>query len=300
MSKREYLLRYFTIIRKLRSMKEVSFDVMQDYLKKESEITGYNLNISKRTFQRDLNEIRSLFNIDIKCNPEDKYFIVEEAQEDRHIQMIEAFDMFNTLNMSSDLSRFIIYKNRKPKGTEHFYGLLHAIKNRFVINFEYRKYWEDVVTNRSVEPYLLKESQSRWYLLAKDTKDNVLKTFGLDRITNLEISRRKYLISEKIDAEEMFKNCFGIINPTEKNIKPEEIILSFEPTKGKYIESFPLHHSQMELPNKENEYKIKLKLFITHDFVMELLSHGEEVKVLKPVKLKNILCKAYSKAWHQY
>ena len=298
MSKREYILRYLSIIKKLRNSKEATFDEINDYLKRESEITGDNLTISKRTFQRDLNDIRSTFKVDIQSNSYHKYFIAYDEQADANNRMLEAFDMFNSLSVTDNLSRYIHFEKRKPFGTEHFHGLLHAIKNLFVIRFAHQKYWEDETTQRTVEPYSLKEFKSRWYLLAKDKKDNKVKSFGLDRIQNLHITNQKFDYPKNFNANDMFKYCFGIINPDDS--KPEEIVLSFEPTQGKYIKSFPLHESQEVIEDNENEYRIKLKLHITHDFIMELLSHGESVKVIKPTKLKKEICNSYSGALKQY
>jgi predicted DNA-binding transcriptional regulator YafY len=65
MSQRETLIRYSTIIKKLRSgpanLKEI-----QLHLEKESDLQGYDLNTSARTFQRDLDDLRSVFQIDIR------------------------------------------------------------------------------------------------------------------------------------------------------------------------------------------------------------------------------------------
>ena len=80
-----------------------------------------------------------------------------------------------------------------------------------------------------------------------------------------------------------FDDCFGIINPTDK--KPENIILSFSKMQGKYIKTFPLHEPFTVLKDDENEYRIKFKIHITYDFVMELLSYGWDLKVISPKKL---------------
>ncbi len=299
MSKREYILRYLTIIKFLRKG-EATFEQLKVYLKSESEFYGYTLSISKRTFQRDLSEILTLFNIDIQYNFSRKvYFIsVEEEDFDLSNRMLEAFDLFNTLNTAGKLSQYILFEKRKPQGMEHFYGLLHAIKNRFIIRFTYHKFWEDDPTQRIAEPYSLKESQGRWYVLAKDQNDNKVKTFGLDRISGLEITKQKFELAKNFDANKLFSNCFGIICPEDS--KPEEIILSFDSVQGKYIKSFPLHQSQQIVKDDNDEVRIRLKLCITFDFLMELLSYGNLVKVVSPTKLKTKIRKMHFDALKQY
>lgn len=300
MSKREYIIRYLSIIKKLRSCKIATFDDIRNYLEHESEISGYNLVISKRTFHRDLDEIRSIFNVDIQFDFSRKvYFIGEdEEQMEMNNRILEAFDLINTVNLASGLSSIIHFEKRKPQGTDHFYGLLYAIKNRFMIRFSHQKYYEDESSIRVVEPYALKESQHRWYLVAKDKKDNAIKTFGLDRITGLEITCRRFVKPKDLDIESKFRHSFGIITDDEND--PEEIILSFDPEQGRYLKSFPLHRSQEIVMEKDDEIRILLRIHITYDFLKEILSWGESVKVIKPKSLIIKLKKSYETTLAQY
>lgn len=298
MSKRESLARYSLIIRKIKRCPS-SYSEIADYLSSESELQSYNFNISKRTFQRDLEDIRSLFNIDIQYDFSRKvYYINVEDHSEVNERILEAFDTFNALNITDRLSNYIHFEKRRPQGTENFYGLLHAIKNKVQVKFVYKKYWEDEISERTVEPYALKEFKNRWYLLANDTKDILVKSFALDRLSELEITKTKFQSSTDFNVVDHFQYCFGIISPTSEN--PEEVILSFDPFQGKYIKSLPLHETQKIQKDTADELVVKLKLFITHDFIMELLSFGDNVKVIKPNWLILQLKKVYSNALKQY
>lgn len=287
MSKRESIARYNLIIKKLRKH-PASFAEIADYLALESELQEYNFNVSKRTFQRDLEDIRSLYNIDIQFDFSRKvYFLDFDEQPDVNERILEAFDTFNALNLSDRLSNNIHFEKRRPQGTENLYGLLHAIKNQLQIKFTYQKFWEDELTKRNVEPYALKEFRNRWYVLANDLKDNKVKSFALDRLSDLDITKKRFQFPDDFNVNRHYKYCFGIISPN--GHKPEEIELSFDPFQGKYIKTLPLHESQQILIDNEKELRIKLTLFITHDFFMELLSYGENLRVIKPECLINDL-----------
>ncbi len=284
MAKRESILRYLLIIKRIQKS-NVTFKEISNYLDRESELRESDLRISNRTFQRDLNDIRSLFNRDIQYDFSRKvYFIAEDAISDTNDRLLEAFEMFNALNLTDDLSQFIYFERRKPQGAENFYGLLHAIKNHSKIRYAYQKYEYEEPTKRMAEPYALKEFKGRWYLLAKDQKDKTIKTFGLDRVQNLEITQERFEWPLDFYPNSLFKNCFGIISPNASS--PDEIVLSFDPFQGKYIKSFPLHESQKILMDDENELRIGLTLFITHDLVMELLSYGDTLEVIEPESLR--------------
>ena len=298
MSKREAISRYNLIIKRLRKQ-PATFAEIADYLAFESELQEYNFNIGKRTFQRDLDDIRSVYNIDIQYDFSRKiYFIDDDDQPEVNERILEAFDTFNALNISDRLSNHIHFEKRKPQGTENLYGLLHSIKNQVQIKFTYQKYWEDEFTQRKVEPFALKEFRSRWYVLAKDLKDQKVKSFALDRLTALEITKKKFQMPNNFDVNEHFQYSFGIISPNKD--KPQEVILSFTPFQGKYIKSLPLHESQQVLVDNELEFRIKLTLFITHDFIMELLSYGANLKVIEPVGLIDELKRVFRDALNLY
>lgn len=298
MSKREYFLRYSLILKKLQKG-QATFDEISQYLLRESELLDYDLSISKRTFQRDLTEIRDIFRIDIKFDFSRKVYSIADGLESAVTgRMLEAFDMFNVLNLSDDLSNYIHFEKRKSQGTYHFYGLLHCIKNRFVIRFPYLKFEESEISKRNVEPYALKEFKGRWYVLGKDQKDNLVKTFGLDRIQELEIMKKRFEWPENFNAKELFRYYFGIINSSDEKL--EEVVLSFDPFQGKYIKSFPLHGTQEILVDDETETRIKLSIYITYDFVLELLSYGDRLKIISPESLKREVCETLSNALKQY
>lgn len=299
MSKRESITRYNLIIKKLRKH-PATFEEISDYLGTESELQGYDFVVSKRTFQRDREDVASLYNIEIQYDFSRKvYFIESDDKPEMNERMLEAFDIFNALNISDRLSDYIHFEKRKPQGTENLYGLLHSITNHLQIRFVYTKFQDADSTQRTAEPYALKEFKNRWYLLAKDINGNVVKCFALDRISELEITRFSFEHPADFNLNEYYKYCFGIISPEEGD-KPQEIILSFLPDQGKYIKSLPLHESQQIITDNEKELRLKLTLYLTFDFLMEILSYGSFVKVIEPKGLADEVKTSLKEALKKY
>lgn len=305
MSKRAYIHRYLLIIKKLKSKPYSTYEELQTHIDNQLEYfqlqdDRLNMGFSKRTYQRDIKEIKNIFGVNIEYSKSLKgYFVNHKEIESMNFQrMMESFDLFNSLNLAEDLAPIIHLEKRKPNGTENLYGLLHAIKNKFIIKFSYEKFWDDEVSERLVQPYSLKEFKSRWYLMANDFKDGNIKSFGLDRLTNLEITKEVFKPIININIEETYRHCFGIINSFED--EPQEIILSFDPFQGKYIKSLPFHASQKILIDNVDELRIKLRLFVTRDFVMEILAHGDTVKVIQPQSLVDELKNIYRNSLNKY
>lgn len=305
MSKRGYISRYLLILKKLKVKPYSTYEELQSYIENQFDylqMQDDNLQIgfSKRTLQRDIKEIRNVFGIDIEYSKSQKgYFISQNENENMNFQrMMEAFDMFNSLNLAQDLTPFIHLEKRRPQGAENLYGLLHAIKNRLQIKFTYQKIWEEELSQRFVEPYVLKEFKNRWYIMAKDSKDNNIKSFALDRLINLEITNLNYQYPDNYSIEQSYRYCFGIISPNDE--EPQDIILSFDPFQGKYIKTLPLHDTQQVLVDNDEEMRIKLKLCLTHDLIMELLSYGDNMKVIQPKLLADQIKQVHERAYRQY
>lgn len=298
MTKRESITRYNLIINRVKR-KPCSFDELVEFLSHESEIQSYDFNISKRTFQRDLNDIRTIYNIDIRYDFLKKvYYISSDQSSQFNDRLLEAFDTFNALNIRDNLSQYIHLEKRRPSGTENLYGLIHAVRNNLEIEFIHHKFWEDKPTLRRVHPYALKEFRNRWYLMAKDLEDKRVKSFALDRLSDVDISKKVFNQPLDFDMKEHFKYCFGIISPN--NTQPDEIILSFTPLQGKYIKTLPLHETQKILVDTKKELRISLRVFITHDLLMEILSFGDSVKIISPDYLAEEIISTYTSALKQY
>ena len=305
MSKRAYFHRYLLIIKKIKATPYARYGAIESFTNKQFEYFQEQdeklfMGISQRTFQRDVKEIKSLFGIDIEYSTKNKgYFINPNNMENSQFQrLMEAFELINSLNLAEDLAPIISLEKRRPTGTENLTDLIYAIKNKVVVAFSYQKYWDDEISVRSVQPYALKEFKNRWYLLANDGKDGCIKSFGLDRLTELIITDKKIKPSPNFNIEEMYRFCFGIMNADGGD--PQEIILSFNAHQGKYIKSLPLHETQQILIDNEDELRIQLKLFITHDFIMELLAHGQTVTVIKPQILIDQLKENYRNSISKY
>lgn len=305
MSKRGYISRYLLILKKLKVKSYSTYEELQTYIENQFDYLQMqddtlNIGFSKRTLQRDIKEIRNVFGIDIEYSKSNKgYYISQSETENMNFQrMMEAFELFNSLNLAQDLTPFIQLEKRRPQGTENLYGLLHAIKNRLQIKFTYQKFWEEELSQRLAEPYALKEFKNRWYIMAKDSKDNNIKSFALDRLTNLEITNQTYRYPDNYSIEQSYRYCFGIISPNDE--EPQDIILLFDPLQGKYIKTLPLHDTQEVLVENDEEMIIKLKLYLTHDFVMELLSFGENMKVIAPKTLADQIRQEHENAFKQY
>lgn len=298
MSKKDSVLRQNVIVKFLESRKRATFEDILNHLERESAYQDANFNIGKRTFQRDCEDIRSLFNVDIRYDFSQKYYYINGEMKPKNQRILEAFSLYKIQTISDEFSDFVYFENRKSSGLEHFHGLVHAIQNKFFVRFFYQKFWDDEQSERAVEPYGLKEFKNRWYLIAIDLKDQKLKSFGLDRIYDLDITKSIFKHRERVNINQYFKHSFGVIDGGEES--PEKVVLSFTPDQGKYVKTLPLHPSQHIIEENEKELIIGLNIHVTFDFIMEIMSMGSNVKVISPISFVEELKGKFREALERY
>lgn len=291
MAKLQQLQRLLVIIRKLENRKRyVPVKELQEYVQRDMEIRGSSSGCSVRTIQRDINMINELFGITIRHKQELGYYIDdhEMASPDRYEELLMNLDILSALNADSGLQDYIITEHHRASGSELMPYILNAIRHSLMIKFDYTLVrHNNAVAHKHVEPYFLKESQHRWYLIGKDAGE--LKIFGLDRISNLSITENDEFVKDVvINPHELFKDSYGIWN--DPLMPVEDIILSYSPLDGRFLKTLPLHHSQEVLVDSEEEFRIKVRLRITNDFVMELLARSNSLTVIEPLSLRNRIC----------
>ncbi|MEY4834708.1 MAG: hypothetical protein RI980_823 [Bacteroidota bacterium] len=288
MAKKEYLQRYILIVELLRR-KEVSFHEIKEFLF-ENEIE-----ISQRTFQRDKEEIESLWGIEIKYNKkEGVYEIIEELSDGKFDRIAESFTLANALNISASVSKYIFLEQRKPKGTEYFNRVLYAIQNNLIITFQLNSFWAEPTQRRCV-PKAIKEAQNRWYLIGYDLDREDFRNYGLDRISNFEITSSKKA-TPNINVPEHYKNAFGI----ETYGVPIMILLEIDNSQKEYIKSLPFHTSQKIVEEKDKCFTIELFMHPTFDFIMEILKLGNWIEVIQPNNIKQEVRKIVIEQYKKY
>jgi len=277
----------------------MSFEELQDDMLLDHDSIEDQLIKSQRTLQRDIVDIDSIYGIEIVSDRSSGKYYIKENTENTHSQRLrENFDLINAIRLTERFGTNLVFEDRKPLGTQHMSGLLHAIQNSLKVKFDYHKFYDDTDSKREVMPIALKEARNRWYLIAEDMKDTTIKNFSLDRISNFVITESKFKPHKDYDIIEEFNHSFGIINGT--NEQPEKIVLAFTPNEGRYVKSLPLHHSQqLEVENKK-EIQFSYFLRPTYDFKMELLSYGNQVKVIEPDTLRDSIKRKLKEAIDLY
>jgi len=281
MAKHDVIKRQFLIVEFLRKKPATFRQINEFLLDKEREI-DYNLAISQRTFQRDCEEIATLWGVEITFNKRENHYEILNDENDLYFgRIMEAFDTVALLQKAKTVGSYLYLENRKSKGTEYFNGIIHAIQNQLVVTFQLNSYWKATSFRRCV-PKAIKESQNRYYLIAYDLDKKDFRNYGLDRISNFTITSEKQKTPE-INVEEFYQHAFGI----ECYHDPEKIVLEFVKDQKQYLKSLPLHTSQKITQENKETFTVELFMHPTNDFVMEIMRYGAICEVKSPAFLRD-------------
>lgn len=241
--------------------------------------------VTQRTFQRDLLAIRDLHGIDIQFNKRTKkYQINEKESKPIKMELLASFDLINAFHLPKSLGDFVSFDERKAKGTEYLFGLVYAIQNSVLVKITYQAFTEQESSTLWIEPLVLKEFKNRWYLVGKVAGEEISR-FAFDRILDLYISdRKKPKNGSNFDIRAYYQGVFGISNELDQPVENVELLIGS--LKAQYIKSMPLHSSQTIISEGEEGVRVRLQVKINYDFVSEILSHGDEIIVIAPPKLK--------------
>lgn len=252
---------------------------------RRSRFSEGKLRLPRRTFYNYRTAIEELFNLSIECDPRTyEYYIRDDNGHNESVTtwMLNSAVMNDVLANSRNVSDRIFIEN-VPSAREFLAPVIEALREHHPVRFTYHAYTRSrPASGIIVEPYFLKLFRQRWYLTGRTVADDKIKTYALDRMSDLVLLSETFADDPTFDPEEYFRHSFGIIF-TQSEVK--HVALRTLPRQAKYFRALPLHPSQEEVIH--DEYSIfYYKLRLSPDFVEEILSHGPRVEVLAPPELR--------------
>lgn len=280
---RNQVAKYVWLIDTVERRKRITFDELSEQWRLSSLSDGKPL--SRRTFFNYRDAIYDMFGITLACDRATyEYYIAHdetEAQSRLSRWLLDSMSINGMLSDSQDVSSRIILEN-VPSARQHLPIVVQAMKQGLRIKYDYHSYQRVNATHVTLEPYFVKIFKQLWYVIGFDLKDKRVKTYALDRMTDLHITGDKFTMPQGFDPMSFFKDCFGI---TSSQDEPKDIVLRATSTQAKYMRALPLHPSQRE--EVHDSYSIfHYRMKLTYDLKEEIMSRGSNIEVISPPELK--------------
>lgn len=249
--------------------------------------------LPRQTFDRWKGGILDLFGILIDCEQRGgyHYYIAnpKELSEGKlRTWLLNTYGTAETLSSNLSIHDRILTENI-PSSQDHLSTVLEAMKSNNMLQITFKAFTMKEPKRFLVEPYCVKMSAQRWYMLARNTEHKNLRLYSLDRIEAVEISNTRFVLPDDFNAKDYFAEFFGIV--LDESVPLQTIILRADKYHQNYMRTLPLHPTQREIFACDDYADFELKLRPTYDFYMKLMSFGNMIKVLEPKNLQEEICK---------
>lgn len=237
-----------------------------------------------RTFHEHRKGVKEMFGVDILCDKGQPYCyylkntgVLDDNKPAKWL-----------LSQSSVPKDFITYSKMKDRvlledvhsKPEYLKSIIKALQKNVELEVDYQKH-EGHRETFQVQPYLLKMYHRRWYLLGYVKERDEVRHLALDRMLDVNVTRKHFTMPEEFDAKNYYANTIGVYVDHQQPV--EEVKIRAHGTQVEYLRSLPLHETQKEGRSKYGEFaEFTYKVRITPELIAQLLAMGDKVEVLEP------------------
>lgn len=245
---------------------------------------------------------------------DEKYLLSEALSLLGQFDGLPNLDGLEALRKSLDVKadRQIISFTKNPLENSTLLGeLFTAISQKQVIELHYHKFEAtDEVRQTILIPYLLKEYNRRWFLIAAAEDTGKILNFALDRIDSVVPLPSHNYVEYDGDLNERFEDIVGV---TLYDNRPIQTILFWVSENSKdYVATKPIHESQrhyrgdkekslrQQYPMLEGGYFFSIDCVENYELIRELTSFGKDLIVLSPSNIQDKVVARISEMYQEY
>jgi len=276
-------LRQFRIIKRLYALEEL-----------QSSLLAQDYSVSARTVLRDMKKIARIIPLFRKhgkwsLNTSD---LNENAYDLNHI-LLNAFaynidikpSCLETSNLNFSQVVFSIDYNKLPKVLGE--KIVNALHQEIRCGFLYVK--PEGSSQRVVDPIKLYTQNESWYLIARDYKDDGVKTFLLSKMKHFHLLKMPTTLTDIMlkEAEKISYNVWHSSNTGEITVK-----LYIKPSITRYIQERKLHKTQV-IVDRHYDGGLEVHYTITHklEIIPAIKGWLPHIHILEPAWLREDLMK---------
>lgn len=281
--------RYVWLVDTIRRAGSITFeDINQKWMEERTIRLEDEEEIPERTFHRHRQAIADIFGIDILCNRYNGNTYYIENEEALNTPSFTSW-LFNGLSIDNqlmgnrDVSDRIVFEETSG-GNEFLSPIIEALAKSLKIALVYKRFSISESTGRVVEPYGIKQSKQRWYLIAKIEGNDKPTIFSLDRIVTLSLTEKSFTPDKSINVNTYFDEVIGV--NIDDDFDCEKVHLRVYGRQRNFIDTLPLHKSQTIIARNKEYTDYQLTVRPEYEFQRAILALGPDAEILSPQWLR--------------
>ena len=251
----------------------------------------------RSSFNRYRDKIFELFGLVMECDEKYQYYFANPGELTDH--SVESW-LLSTMTVNVALADSQTVKDRivlesVPEGEQFLSVIIKAIRLNRRLHIRYQRFGCEV-SEKMVEPYVLKLWGRRWYLLVFTGRHMAI--YSLDRMLSVEMTDETFVMPADFSSEQFFGEYYGVL--TDEATPLTHVVVRAYGKTANYLHTLPLHHSQQVVGTTETYTDFALDVRPTPDFIGELLKFDQGVEVLNPPELRLKICKIIKEMLNRY
>lgn len=164
---------------------------------------------------------------------------------------------------------------------EVFELLTRALRERWIVTFDYKKLGAKQPQPRRAHPYHLACIENRWYLIAYDVDRSSLRTFALTRVRHVKLTGQKFPRPVSFNPDEYLGGSLKVF----KGQADHEVVIHFDAWAADLLRERKWHASQQIVRQPDGSAQLRLRLNSLEEIEGWILSWGKHAKVAQPPEL---------------
>ena len=261
---------------------------------------NHEMEFPERKFHRYKEEIKEIFDVDIRCSKSRGNVYYIENKDDisggTRQWFLNAMAVHSMMDQAKDITDCVLYEDI-PEGTQYLSLIVDAIRHRTQLQLTYHSFNRQEQYELTLSPYCLKVFKQRWYVAGcPSTHPNETRIYALDRVQMMRPTDQTFIYPKQFDAKAFFAPYYGVF----RNATPTKVIIEANPQSAQFLRLLPLHDSQKELRQFHGNTFFEYYIAPTLDFIQELRTHGTDIRVREPEELVAIFREEAQKAYEMY
>ncbi|QWE27944.1 YafY family protein [Polynucleobacter sp. AM-7D1] len=190
----------------------------------------------------------------------------------------------------------VIGMGSRKNSMDNFSEIGAALLKRNRLVIRYHSKGKDENTEREISPQRLIYYRENWYLDAYCHMRNDLRSFAIDGISTAVLTNTKAQEIAEKECQEHFAESYGIFSGK----ATQRAKLRFTPEHARWVAGEHWHGQQVGSFDKEGYFNLEFDFNQDPELVMDILKHGSGVEVIGPAGLKAKVKAELQKAFQNY
>jgi predicted DNA-binding transcriptional regulator YafY len=179
---------------------------------------------------------------------------------------------------------------------EQLVAVAEATLKRKKIKAHYRARTTGSELVRQLSPQRLLHYRDNWYLDAWCHTRNELRTFSVDRLSQVKVLEEPTHTVDELTLDEHFTSAFGIFSGKGEHLA----VLKFSAEAAKWVADEQWHPNQQSQWQPDGSYELRVPFNNPTELMMDILKHGSGVEVQAPQSLRDAIKAKLAEALKTY